>query len=152
MLKFFIKYIYTLSRMFWLWVNPLSVGVRILLIRDRQILLVNHVYNDLWYLPGGLLERRETFEDAARREALEEVGAQVKDLALFGVYTYHEKNNYDHVVAFISHDFDVSGDTDEEIERWGFFELDDLPDKISPGTRNRIQDYIDNETKRIGDW
>jgi len=152
MLKFFIKYIYILSRMFWLWVNPISVGVRILLIRDQQILLVKHVYNDRWYLPGGLVEHNESLEGAVRREALEEVGVQIQDLALFGAYTHHQKNNHDHVVVYISQDFDVNGETDDEIECWGFFDLDALPDKISPGSKNRIQDYLDNLEKRFGNW
>jgi len=152
MLKFLIKYIYILSRMFWLWVNPLSMGVRILLIRDQQILLVKHVYNNLWYLPGGLVERSESLEQAVRREALEEVGAHIRDLALFGAYTHHQKSNYDHVVAYISKNFDVNGESDDEIERWGFFDLDALPDKISSGSENRILDYLNNETKRMGDW
>lgn len=151
-MKFIIKYIYILSRAFWLLLKPLSVGVRILLIRDQKILLVKHVYENRWYLPGGMVERNETLEQAARREALEEVGAQVRELALFGAYTNRKERRFDHIVVYISKDFDVSGVTDDEIEQWEFFDLQALPDKISPGSGNRIQEFLDGETKRFGDW
>ena len=152
MKRFIIKYLYTLSRAFWLLINPLSVGVRILLIRNSQIILVKHVYEDCWYLPGGLVERGESLEFAVRRESLEEVGAQIRNLALFGAYSNHHTGKRDHVIVFISKDFDISGKTDEEIEQWGFFDLHALPDNMSAGSSKRIQEYIDDQQRRYGDW
>jgi len=152
MMKFFIKYIYILSRVFWLVVKPLSVGVRVLLIRDHQVILVKHIYENSWYLPGGMVERGEGLEQAVRREAFEEVGVQIRGLALFGAYSSHKEGHRNHVITFISQDFDVSGETDDEIEQWGFFELHNLPDEISPGSSKRIQEFLDKETKRFGDW
>ena len=151
-MKFLIKYLYIISRAFWILVKPLSVGVRIILIRGPQILLVKHVYEDLWYLPGGLVEAGESLERAIRREAFEEVGAQVRDLELFGAYSNHREGQRGHVITFISRDFDVTGKTDEEIEQWGFFDLHALPDKISPGCGKRIQDVLNNESRRFGEW
>jgi 8-oxo-dGTP diphosphatase len=40
---------------------------------DGRVLLVRQSYRDNWFLPGGLLARGETPEEAARREAREEV-------------------------------------------------------------------------------
>ena len=45
---------------------------------DGALLLVRQVYRDRWGAPGGLMNRRETPEDAARREVLEEVGVRVE--------------------------------------------------------------------------
>ena len=42
------------------------------------------------------------------------------------------------MISFISKDFNVIGKTDEEIEQWGFFDLQALPDKLSPGSGKRI--------------
>jgi ADP-ribose pyrophosphatase YjhB (NUDIX family) len=44
---------------------------------DGTVLLVRHSYRERWGVPGGLLKRGEAPEDAARREALEEVDLQI---------------------------------------------------------------------------
>ena len=44
---------------------------------DGALLLVRHVYRERWGVPGGLLERGESPERAARREALEDVNLVV---------------------------------------------------------------------------
>jgi 8-oxo-dGTP pyrophosphatase MutT (NUDIX family) len=45
---------------------------------DGRLLLVRQSYRRHWGFPGGLLQRRETVEDGARREVLEEVGLRIK--------------------------------------------------------------------------
>jgi 8-oxo-dGTP diphosphatase len=45
---------------------------------DGALLLVRLSYRHSWGLPGGLLKRGETPEDAARREVLEESGLLVE--------------------------------------------------------------------------
>lgn len=151
-MTFFKQYIYTLSRAIWLLLKPLSIGVRILLVRDDKILLVKHVYQSEWYLPGGLVDHGETLEEAIRREAAEEVGADIRDLSLFGAYTNFLAGNTDHIVVFFADDFSVNGKMDAEIERWGFFDLQSLPKKISSGSKNRIQEYLRNESPTSGKW
>jgi 8-oxo-dGTP pyrophosphatase MutT (NUDIX family) len=44
---------------------------------DGAILLVRHLYRQRWGVPGGLLERGESPDAAARREAFEEVNLRV---------------------------------------------------------------------------
>lgn len=39
-----------------------------------------------WQIPGGVLERGETFEDGLRREVREETGALVEPVRLTGIY------------------------------------------------------------------
>ena len=67
-----LKILYKANRLRWRITRPLTVGVRILLIRDGYVTLVRHTYQDSWYLPGGGVEKRETLEQAIRRELKDE--------------------------------------------------------------------------------
>jgi 8-oxo-dGTP diphosphatase len=56
-----------------------TVGAIVVVERPHgAVLLVRHSYRQRWGLPGGLLQRGEDVEVAARREALEEVGLEVE--------------------------------------------------------------------------
>lgn len=152
-MRFLKKYIYTLSRLFWLVLRPMHVGVRILILQDDQVLLVKHVYQNKWFLPGGLVERGETLGQAARREAAEEVGAEIGTLSLFGAYTNFLAGKADHVVVFITRDFSLNGTMDkDEIEQWSFFDLTSLPEKTSSGSKNRIREFLRDQIPSSGKW
>ncbi len=139
-------------RAWWRVRRPLSVGVRVLLIRDDQVLLIRHTYMHSWFAPGGGVERGETLEHAIRREAREEVGATLADLQLMGIYTSFKESKSDHVVMFVSTDFEVDGTSDREIEETRWFPLDALPDDLSPATARRIEDYTQGRSPGVGDW
>jgi ADP-ribose pyrophosphatase YjhB (NUDIX family) len=151
-MKFLIKYLYQASRMLWLLFKPVSLGVRTLMVRDGQVVLVKHVYEPYWYLPGGAVEHNETLVTAVRREAQEEVGASLHDLELFGVYTNCKHGKPDHIVVFLSQAFELTCRGDDEIEYCRLFPLEALPEKISPGSANRIREYLDGKTGAYGDW
>lgn len=56
-----------------------TVGAMCIIERpDGAVLLVRHLYRRKWGIPGGLLARRESPEDAARREVWEEVRLRVE--------------------------------------------------------------------------
>ena len=119
------------------WLRPHALGAQVMLIRDEQVLLARPRYRRHWYFPGGTVDRGESVERAARREASEEVGATVGAMTLFGVYSHFTRGWADHVVLYLCSDFELGGDTDWEIEAFRFFPLDDLPSDISPGTVRR---------------
>jgi 8-oxo-dGTP pyrophosphatase MutT (NUDIX family) len=151
-MKFLIKFLYQASRMLWLVFKPVSMGVRLLMVRDGQVVLVKHVYEPYWYLPGGAVERDETLETAVRREASEEAGATLHDLQLFGAYTNCERGKVDQIVVFISQAFELTCVGDEEIESCRLYPLDALPEKLSRGSANRIREYQDGKIGIYGDW
>ena len=138
--------------MIWLLVKPVSAGVRLLMVKDGQVLLVKHVYEPWWYLPGGAVEHHETLEEAVRREAREETGATLHHLQLFGVYTNTENGKHDHVIVFLSQDFELTCEGDDEIEFCRFFLLEALPEGISSGSENRIREYLAGQIGYHGDW
>ena len=72
-----------------LYVNPVLV-VGVIPERRGRILLLRRAIEPrlgTWTFPGGFMEIDETVEEAAAREAREEVGLHVRVLDLIGVYT-----------------------------------------------------------------
>ena len=117
------------------------------------MLLVKHSYLQGWYLPGGGVKKGESIEEAARREAFEEVGAKLDSLHLLGIYTNFYGYKSDHVIVFSCNSFTITGETDSEIERFDFFDFDKLPQHISPGSLRRIDEYRNQNTKPVlGMW
>ncbi|MBV7328110.1 NUDIX domain-containing protein [Chloroflexi bacterium TSY] len=131
-------------RMRWRLLRPITLGVRVILIQDEQVLLVKHTYMPKWYLPGGAVKRGETLVDAARREAQEETGAIMQsEPELFRIYSVLFGGKSDHTATYISHDFRLEQRLDQwEIEEVGYFALTVLPADISKGTREIIADYV----------
>ena len=142
-----------IARKSWLITRPISVGVRLLLVKDQTVLLVKHTYGQRWYLPGGGVSKGETLEEAARREASEEIGAELGNLRLFGVYSNFCEHKSDHVLVFLCRDFALTGTRGPEIKDWHFFHFDSLPEGSSPGTGRRIAEYVNDANRPvIGPW
>lgn len=141
------------ASLYWAVFKPITLGVKALLVRDDSVLLVKHSYQDGWFLPGGGVKRRETLEAAVRREAREEVCGKIGSLTLFGVYSAISQKKNDHVIVMLARDFTYKGPNDHEIVEARLFPLVELPPDISPGTRNRIEEYLSERAlPHIGDW
>lgn len=128
--------------LYWRLFRPVTLGVRLLLIKDGAIVLVKHSYQPEWYLPGGGVKRNETLAQAGRREAMEEVGARLDHLQFFGIYSNLTQPKSDHVAVFLCQSFEIVGRSDYEIESVEFFPLAGLPADISSGSHNRIMEYL----------
>ncbi|MBN1304825.1 MAG: NUDIX domain-containing protein [Anaerolineales bacterium] len=133
--------------------TPITIGVRLLLVKDRQVLLVKHVYQDGWYLVGGGAKRNETLEQTARREAYEEAGAKLGEIRLFGIFSHFPEGRTDHIIVFVCEEFTFSGQSDAEIDELRLFPLDQLPADILPGNSRRIAEYRNNPNQiSYGNW
>jgi 8-oxo-dGTP pyrophosphatase MutT (NUDIX family) len=149
----FLSFLYQVYTMMWWFTRPITLGVRVLLIRDGRVVLVKPIYQKGWYLPGGGVKRKETPEQAARRECREEAGAEIGRLELFGIFTQYVQHKNDHIVVFLCTNFSIEEGHDYEIERVESFPLDALPEDVRPGSRRRIEEYLQGRTQpRAGYW
>ena len=139
---FLYKIAYQLNRIRRMTLRPLTLGVKIMLIRDNQILLVRHTYQPGWFIPGGGVKRGETLEEAARREAWEELGAKLEGVTLFGMYSNIRHYKNEHIAVFICDAFTLSNKIDYEIAESAFFPVNSPPLGTDRGSRHRLQDYI----------
>jgi 8-oxo-dGTP diphosphatase len=103
-----------------------------LIIEKGRILLVKRKfdpYGGFWVIPGGFVEKGETVEEAARREALEETRLKVELVKSIGVYSDPKRDTARGTiaVAFIAKPLSDKIGGDMEIEKVKWFNLDELP-------------------------
>jgi ADP-ribose pyrophosphatase YjhB (NUDIX family) len=103
-----------------------------------------------WFLPGGGVSGRESFQDAARRELREECGLEATQCELFGLY--HTRRREPVALYVVTRFAEIAGARpDPEIAEMGFFALDALPPETTPATRRRIEEYF-GKRERTPEW
>ncbi|HEX4506335.1 MAG TPA: NUDIX domain-containing protein [Alphaproteobacteria bacterium] len=124
-----------------------TLGVRgLVLDRDDRVALVLHTYLDGWYLPGGGVQRGESYDRALARELHEEIGLDAFRIErVLGVYHDTVTLKDDHVVAYVVRT-DASAPPLKtadpfEIQAVQWFTLDSLPKDLSPATARRIGEF-----------
>ena len=134
-------------------IKRMTVGVRAVLLDGRKVLLVRHTYTPGWQFPGGGVEPGETAEESAAREVQEETGFTVTGpMELFGLYhNVNPATNRDHVAVYICRDFTAAPtfQRSREIAAGQWFEVDNLPDDVSPATRARLSEIFSSAARRL---
>jgi 8-oxo-dGTP pyrophosphatase MutT (NUDIX family) len=142
-MSFYIRY-YS-NRIFWFFARPIRKwyrfmarptgrAVKVLIHDDNQVLLVLPGYGHReWSVPGGGVDGRETFEEAARREISEELNMQIDTLEYLGEY-YHELDYQVSLTKVFAtsprhKEFNIDG---IEIVNAAWFPLEKLPPKRRP--------------------
>jgi ADP-ribose pyrophosphatase YjhB (NUDIX family) len=130
--------------------RPMTLGVRGLVIdAANRVLLVRHTYVAGYYLPGGGVERGETFAQALERELVEEgnIALQASPV-LHGVYLNRRASQRDHVALYVVRDFVQSAPhvPDHEIAEARFFTFDELPQDTTPATLARLDEVMNGAT------
>jgi len=84
-------------------------GVKCVICRGDEVLLVRHTYGDRrrWELPGGGIKRREDALAAATREALEELGVRIEVWHPLGSLTIRNRVRNDRLSAFVARVGDI---------------------------------------------
>jgi ADP-ribose pyrophosphatase YjhB (NUDIX family) len=134
---------HTARDLIWSVARPSLLGVRALVLRNSEVLLVRHRSGATpWRLPGGAVDPHERLEEAARREIYEESGVPAEFRRVLGVYDAFRFTFVNYIVVFV---FEAQGNPAAprsiEIAEARFFPLDALPDGIDPGSRRRIEEY-----------
>ena len=122
-----------------------TIGSRAIVINpDGQILLVKHTYQPHWYLPGGGVKKGESAKAALLRELKEEVGLVVnlEELILYGIYHHIYMGVNDYPIIYVVKNYKMTSSSSGEIEEIAWFDYDDLPAMVSPGTKRRITEYF----------
>ena len=137
-----LRLVYFVYRIYLFIFRPVTYGVRVLLVKDGRVLLARHTYRSGWHLPGGGIKRNETVEEACRREAREETGADLGAVKLVGIYSNLDDYASGHNILFSCEDFTITGKSDHEIAETRFFTPGDLPADMFPGHRRKIEEYL----------
>ncbi len=134
----------------------MTVGCGVLIeSRDGKLLLQKRSDTGEWCVPGGALEPGETYVEAAAREIREEVGIEVSELELFGLYSGDDRMilypNGDKVyslsVIFITKSYSGEiSDTDSEVLEHRFFTRQEIPDELFAPDARPIIDWKNGKT------
>ena len=149
----FVRLLYLGFKVYCFIFRPVRMGVRVMMIQNNRVWLVRHTYVPGWHMPGGGVKRGETLENAARREAKEETGAQLGKISLMGAYTSFIQWKTDHAIVFICSDFTLIGKSDGEIAEVKEFSLDELPANVYLPHRLRLDEFrAGKNIPQFGEW
>jgi 8-oxo-dGTP pyrophosphatase MutT (NUDIX family) len=149
----YIRILYFVFRIYCFIFRPIRMGVRVMMFKEGKVWLVRQTYLPGWFMPGGGIKKGETLEEATRREAREETGAELGELTLMGAYSNFTEWKSDHNIVFICTDFEFKSKSDGEIAELRAFALNELPDNIWPGHRRRLQEYQAGiKNPQFGKW
>ncbi|MBI2331539.1 MAG: NUDIX domain-containing protein [Chloroflexi bacterium] len=149
----FYRFLYLGFKIYCFLFRPIRMGVRVMMIEDDKAWLVRHTYLPGWYLPGGGLKKWESLDQAARREAREETGADLGAISLLGVFSSYAQWKTDHTSVFLCKDFKFVGISDAEIAEMRAFPINELPENTYSLHRNLLVKYHEgNVTANFGEW
>ena len=107
----------------------LSPAVIVLVTKGNKILLQRNTHYKLrnWTLVAGFVDAGENFEDAVRREVMEEASIEVRDLRYFGSQTWPFPSNI--MLGFRAEyaSGELTADGEEGVES-GWFDKANLPE------------------------
>lgn len=146
-----------MSREYPPWPLP-AIGV--VIVDNFKILLIKRAFQPSagkWSIPGGVVELGEKVEEAARREVMEEVGLEIVELELLGVYDsiIRDINNdvrYHYVIIeYLAKPASTMVKPSIEVADYMWAALEDLGKlDITPSLRELLRRYEDRIKKYMG--
>lgn len=130
----------------------LLTGVGVVVLNDKQEILLQKNMDGEWGIPGGFMELFETAEETGRREVFEETGIRIGMLNLVTVISgpqmYKKLVNEDEYVGItiVYSCTDIIGGNLEadgiETMEVSFFDATQLPSKMTVLSRKIIHEYL----------
>lgn len=104
---------------------------------EGKVLLLKHRFRPSpgWGVPGGFLKQGEQPEAGLRRELLEEVDLELKDVKLFFVRTFKRPSQVE--IIFTARTTDDTDRLSYEIQKAAWFSPDELPSEL-PADQARL--------------
>lgn len=147
-----IKVSFKFLQTYWFVTQKKTHGVKPLVIKDNEVLLVMHTYGSkIWKLSGGRMEKNEEVFDAGIRELKEELNLNINNFE-YVQGTYQGKGRKKNSTQFVPVTIDWEWGRPQlspEIEKAEFFKIDNLPENIQYGVRRRIEEYKNREKELI---
>ena len=122
----------------------------VILFNERNEILLEERSDDGYFdFPGGGIDLKETAEDAARRELLEETGLEALELEFFKLYsgdiTHYVYFNGDEIygidIVYCCHKYKGELKAQEsEVKSLKFYSLENMPEKMSKRNKQIIID------------
>lgn len=135
-----------------------AVGIGIMILKDGEVLLGQRHTDSKkadselhgegsWTMPGGKLHFQEGIKEAAAREVLEETGVKVRNLELVSVSNDIVFDNHFITLGFLCVDFlgEPQVMEPDEITKWQWFNLNNLPSPIFFPSEKIIKNYLDKK-------
>ena len=124
--------------------NPKPVAAAIPTTASNEIILLKRGFDpgkDLWTFPGGFVDLGESVEQAAHREAQEELAIDIELTSLVGVYSNQEDRVV--LIVFAATTTDTPQTTPEATEIT-LFKPDEIPwqELAFWSTTNALQDFL----------
>ena len=124
--------------------NPKPVAAAIPVTADDKIVLLRRGFEPgkgLWTFPGGFVDLGETVEAAARREAREEIEAEIELKGLVGVYSHEEDRIV--LIVYAATTLEAPQTTPEALEVQAF-SPDEIPwqELAFWSTTNALRDFL----------
>lgn len=131
---------------YWFMFRPQTEGTACVVINEGRVLLLQHSYiKDAWGLPGGGLKKGELAEQAIIREVFEEAGIVIDEVSYLGDILNTAAYKKDTVHCYRTEVADSVVRVDgREIVAAGWFEINDLPEKMLSVSRHVLQKWLVN--------
>ena len=122
-----------LRRVYWWLVRPKRFGVKVALTCGSEILLVRHSYMPGWSLPGGgYRPRRETPEQAGRREIRQELGIELGEVTVLGTFGSMGEHKRDTITCLQAETARSGTVSSAEISEMRWFDRAAVPEDLGP--------------------
>jgi 8-oxo-dGTP pyrophosphatase MutT (NUDIX family) len=153
MKRFIYKITHPFIRFYWKIFKPKTYGSRAIILHGIKVLLVKNINVQHWSLPGGKIDSGESPEECIFRELKEELSlSEIRTDYKLGEYISKKEGKTDIVYIFVINLFSPIFEKQWELEDARWFNLDELPEDISPAGLRRIKEYQAGKKDIFADW